>query len=1158
MGLTRLAIARPVVILMFVGAFLVLGVFSYFKLPAELNPQVDFPTITIVTTYAGTNPQEMQTLITKPLEDAISGVSGIQEIDSYSEQGKSTISIQFYFGTDLDTATSDTIQKVDAIRKHLPIDADSPAVYKADTSGAPIMNLDMVSSKRSIRDLQALATNVVQPALEQATDVGSVTVQDVADREIQINVPESRLAAYGITVTQLANAINNANVNVASGFIQNGNQYYNVRLIGEFSSVNEIKNLRLTFAGTNASGANATGTAASSSANGVTGTAITSANGTSQTIALGDIANIVDTGSEKTNASFINGQQSIGIRVLKTTDGNTLAAASSVKKQLKGLVDILPPDVHFIVSTDQSVDVVNNLNDVVVSLFLGALMAILVVFVFLHNIRGTIIVAIAIPTSMIATFMPLYAFGYTLNTMTLLGLSLAVGILVDDSIVVLENINRHLSLGQEPAIAAINGRSEIGYAAFTLTAVDLVVFLPIAFMGGVIGEFFKSFGITVAVATLFSLFVSFTLTPMLAARWYRKGEALEYDRGFAGAFDRGFKRLEHFYQRVLRGALTYAWAPKRRGQASNRPAAPVRGWYGFWKWVLRGPVLVVLLGNIFIVLIFWQVGGKLGFRFAPDQDQNQVAIQVQAAPGASLAFTEGITSRIEKIIRSTPDLNHDVKFIDTTIGSASRGQHATGTQYAQVNLTLWDKKSVLDSLAFWRHDHVRDRSDVAIATEVKKLTQGISGARILAANVSGFGGGSPPLQVNLVGPNFNQLISATDKVHQMVAATPGTYNVDTTYQNAQPEVQVRLDRTLAPEYGLSLQQVANALADSVAGNITSKYRDPVDGQQYDIRVQLAKSDRNDPQVISNVIVGYQNGIPIRLGQVANITVGAGPTVIDRLNRQQEISVTAYLRPGYQPGSVGTALQKKLNTINFGQVTYTLGGESKSINQEGGYLVTAVLLGIILTYMLMASLFNNMLYPLSIMLSLPQAWAGGLIALFLMHESLNLIAMIGFVLLNAIVNKNAILLVDYTNTLRSRGYKRIDAILEAGPTRLRPIMMTTFTIIVSSIPTALALGRGAGFRQSLGVVTIGGIALSLVLTLIIVPCAYLLYDNFTNWLGRSVMHHQIPEEALAYGGGSASPLAGDGANGRAHGNGHTVLPRDSAEAKLPDEDKEPLD
>ena len=1115
MGLTRLAISRPVVILMMVAAFLVLGIFALVRLPAELNPQVDFPRVTVLTTYTGTNPQEMETLITKPIEDAISGVSGVQEIDSYSEQGVSTVAIQFFFGTNLDTADAEVIQKVDAIRARLPIGAASPSVLKADTSGQPVMHIAMQSKLRPERDLQALATNIVQPALEQATDVGTVSIAQGSLREIRVSVPASNLAAYGITISQLAQAIGNANVNVASGFIQSGSQYYDVRLIGEFANVNEIRNLKLNFAGTSAGGA--TVAAAGGVSVAPTGTAVGTTDTTSQVVLLSDIATVLDTGSEQTQDAFLNGQPSIGIDVLKTTDGNTLAAVAGVKDQLKKLRKILPTDITFTISTDQSETVNSNLSDVKVSLVLGAMLAVLVVFIFLHNIRGTIIIAIAIPTSMIATFIPMYALGFTLNTLSLLGLSLAVGILVDDSIVVLENINRHLAMGEEPTVAAINGRSEIGYAAITLTCVDLVVFLPIGFMGGVIGEFFRSFGITVAFATLFSLFVSFTLTPMLAARWYKKGERNEYDTGFAGAFDRGFLRFEDFYRRILRGVLTFAYVPRYKRTGGAAPALPVRAALGFAGWWLRGPVLLLLAGNLFLVFIFVVFGAKLGFRFAPEQDQGQVSVLVQAPAGSSLSYTESITRQIESVINTTPNLKYDTKFISTTVGDAGPGQNATGTQYAHVDLTLYDRKSILDSVQFWHHEHLRDRSDVDVALEIKKLTGSIVGARILPANVSGFGGGSPPLEVDLTGPDFNQLEAATKQVQKLITQTPGTYNVDNTYKNSQPEVEVRLDRVKAAEFGLNLQQVANTLADSVAGNQNYEFRDPSDGQQYYIRVQLADADRNNPQAISNVIVGYQNSTPVHLGDVAEISVSEGPVKIDRLNRQRLISVTAYLRPGYQPGSISAELTPKLAAMNLGQVTYTFGGEAKSISQESGYLATAFFLGIILTYMLMAALFNNMIYPLSIMLSLPQAWAGAIIALTIAKEPLSLIAMIGIVYLNAIVNKNAILLVDYTNTLRGRGYKRLDAILEAAPIRLRPILMTTFTIIVSTLPTALALGRGAGFRQSLGVAVIGGIILSLVLTLIIVPCAYFLFDNFSTWLGRVIWHRQIPAEALAYGG-----------------------------------------
>jgi HAE1 family hydrophobic/amphiphilic exporter-1 len=894
--------------------------------------------------------------------------------------------------------------------------------------------------------------------------------------------------------------------------------------------------MRLTLSPGNASGETAGNGASSSGAaasGGTTGTSSTSSGPI--TLNLSDIAQVVDTGSVATQSSDVNGVPAIGIDVLKTTGGNTVAAADSVLEQMKGLAKLVPSDVTFTITSNQAEQVHDNVNDVVASLLIGALMAIAVVYIFLHNPRGTIIVAIAIPTSMIATFGPIYIFGFTLNTLSLLGLSLGIGVLVDDSIVVLENINRHLAMGEEPVVAAINGRSEIGYAALTLTAVDLVVFLPIAFMGGVIGQFFKSFGITVATATLFSMFVSFTLTPMLAARWYHKGEQMEFNRGFAGWFDRGFTRLEHGYQSVLRGALRHPW-------------------------------IIVFAGNLFLVLIFIFVGGKLGFRFAPDQDQNQVTALVQCPPGSSLAYTQRVTNQIERIIQNTSSLKHDTRFVSATLGNAGPGLNESGTQYAHVDLTLYNRHTPLDYITgIFSHFHtnqaaqdptanknIRTRADSDVAAQLNQATRNIPGAVIQASNVSGFGGGSPPLEVDLLGPNFTQLAQDAQTLQQMFAKVPGAYNIQNSFQNTEPEVDVRIDRQEAADFNLSVGAIGNALADAVAGNINSEYRDPATGDQYYIRVQLADYDRASPQNIANIIVAYVGGAPVHLGDVAQVETTVGPVKIDRYNRQREIAITAYMRPGYAPGNATLILDKELKKMNLGQVTYSFGGESRSIQQEGGFLLTAFLLGLILSYMLMAALFNNMVYPLSIGLSVPQAWAGGFIALFLTHESLNLIAMIGIIYLNAVVNKNAILVVDYTNTLRARGYKRLDALLEAGPVRLRPIMMTTFTIIVSTLPTAAALGQGAGFRQSLGIVVEGGIVLSLVLSLIMVPCAYLLFDNFTNWLGRVVLHRQIPAEALAYSGTDAPGRLSDEPNGYGPASAEPVSQED------PNEDREPLD
>ena len=1113
MGVTRLAITRPIAILMVVAAFLVLGLVSYLRLPAELNPKVDFPVVSVNTTYAGTNPQEMETLITKPIEDSISGVSGLKQIDSTSQSGVSVVRCTFFFGTNLDTAAADVRQKVDAVRKRLPTNADSPSVAKQDNASQPVMYIAM-KGNRSPRELRVLADNIVSERLQQAPDVSAVNVTGGEQREIRVSVKSDRLTAYGITIGQLAAAINNANQNVSAGYIQTSTSYSSIRFLGEFATVSELKDLRIVLPGSGttslASGATAPNGPGGGGAN------------ASRSVRLADIADVSDTTVEKTVESTLDGQDSVTLTIQKTSDGNTLKATDGVQQQLKAVKQFLPKDVDFVVTRDDSTNVRDNLKDVVISLCLGALLATLIVYLFLHNFRATIIVAIAIPVCVISTFLPIAAFGFTLNSLTLLGLSLAIGILIDDSIVVIENISRHLSLGQEPAEAALTGRSEIGLAALTLTTVDLVVFIPIAFMGGIIGEFFRSFGVSISVAVLISLFVSFTLTPMLASRWFKKGETLESTgegrRGFSAAFDRGYHKFENSYRNLLRVFLRHPW-------------------------------IVVSVGNVILVAALILIMPRLGFRFAPGQDQNLVSISVQANAGTSLELTKGITDEIERRIRADDALKGDVKYLQTVVGrNSSGGQGAgdTGTQYAQIQVSLFDRAAPFDKLSGFfsrltgHHgaEPLRDEADADVAKKIRALVKTIPGngssLKIQASEVNGFGGGGAPLQINMVGTDFPQLLAAAAKVQSVVDNTPGTYGSDLSFKASQPEVQVRLDRVRAAEYGLNVTDVAATIATALQGDITAKYRDPIDSNQYNINIILAKAERSSVYTVGNIPVGYQNGNPIPLGDVANISLGAGPTRVDRLNRLRQVNVTAYLTPGTQINNVRFKVDPQLTQLakqgKLGQVNYTWGGEAQTSADEFPYLIQAILLGIILSYMLMAALFDNMLYPLSIMLTLPQAWVGGLIALLVTGTPFSLITAIGIIMLNGIATKNAILMVDYTNTLRRRGYKRIDAILEAAPTRLRPVLMTSLAIVFATLPTAAALGRGAGFRQPLGITVVGGVIVSTFLTLLVIPSVYLLFDNFALWLGR-IFHprHNSGDDNPA--GGAAGRQRGiNGTNG----------------------------
>ena len=587
---------------------------------------------------------------------------------------------------------------------------------------------------------------------------------------------------------------------------------------------------------------------------------------------------------------------------------------------------------------------------------------------------------------------------------------------------------------------------------------------------------------------------------------------------------------------------------------------------------LKRPWIVVVVGNLILVAAVILIFPRLGFRFSPAQDQNLVSVTVQAPAGTALPVTKTITDEIERRIRADKSLDSDVKYLQTVVGrnaSGGAGSGDTGTQYAQIQVSLFDRAAPLDKAQFWnKHtgdDTLRDESDEDVAKKIRKIVQTIPGngssLKIQASPVNGFGGGGAPLSINLVGTDFTQILHAAALVQGVVDNTPGTYGSDISFKASQPEVQVRLDRTRAAQYGLNVSDVATTVSTALQGNITAQYRDPKDSNEYNINVILAKKDRNNIYTVGQIPVGYQNTTPILLGSVANISLGAGPTRVDRLNRLRQVTVTAYLLPGTQINNVrfkniDPAIKKLVDSGQFGRVSYAWGGDAQTSQDEFPYLIQAVLLGIILSYMLMAALFNNMLYPLSVMLTLPQALVGALAALLLTGTPFSLITAIGVIMLNGIATKNAILMVDYTNTLRARGYKRLDAILEAAPTRLRPVLMTSFAIVGATLPTAMALGRGAGFRQPLGITVVGGVIVSTFLTLLVIPSVYLLFDNFANWLGRVVWHRQIPDEALAYGG-SDGPKNGDGGPRGSRGGGRAPGAEAGAEAD-PARESEPLD
>ncbi len=1115
MGLTKIAINRPVAILMLIGALIVLGWQGLGKMPAEQDPRIDFPFVSVTTVYPGAGPGEIETLVSKPIEDSVSSVNGVKNVTSVSQQGVSVVAIEFQLGVDVDVAVADVRAKVDAARRSLPREVETPTIGKFDTASTPILFMTLRSTAgRPSREIREIAERTVKDQLGQVKGVAAVVVTGGDQREVQVRLNRSRLDAYGLTVSEVARAIQSQNLNVPSGNIREGNRDYAVRVIGEFEDPAEIRDLRLSFP---------------------------SAGGFARQLRVSDIATVSDSVAERSaNASLAErsgdsplptSTDTVSISIQKTSDGNTVETARGVKSQLERLKSILPSDLQITITTDQSVRVYENLHEVQVSLILGAVLAVLIVYLFLHNLRGTRIVALSIPTSIVATFLVMYSLGFTLNSMTLLGLSLAVGILVDDSIVVLENIYRHLAAGEPPREAALRGRGEIGLAAVTITLVDVVVFVPVAFMGGIVGQFFRSFGITVAVATLFSLLMSFTLAPMLASLWYRKGEYRECHHGIFGSINRFYGRMENVYRRTLiwslrhRGSVIYIgnmalvnvvlWMMSAgSGTAGLRTgimAAGIQVAGGVFVFAIHAlrrrrsaePLVTAGIGamvSLSVATLAGIAGVPLGFRFAPGQDQSQVALSVELPAGSSLAATTRVLREIESKVSGISE----IRYLETSAGQSATGGFggttSSGTNFGQVRLILGDRIGTLDRILFWTDTSaLRKRSDTDIAEEVRGLVKTIAGADIRTTEVSGFGGSSAPVQIEIDGPDLDALVALARQVKQQLSGTPGILTPDISYKASKPEVQIRLDRTRAADYGLSVADVSQAVRNAIEGNVEAKFRQ--DGEEYDIRIQYDRLDRASVADVAQIVVGRRGRVPVRVRDVARIVEGRGPTKIDRKNRLRQVTVTAYLAPGKVIGNMQQIVDPKLRQLDWGKASYSWGGEANSLAEEGVFMVAALGLAVVLVYMLMAALFNNLLYPLVIMLSIPQALVGGLLGLLITGKPMSIIAMIGVIMLMGLVTKNAILLVDYTNTLRFRGWRREDALAEAGPTRLRPILMTSLAQILGALPIALALGRGSEFRQPLGIVVMGGLILSGLLTLLVIPCTYTWFDDLSVVVGR---------------------------------------------------------
>lgn len=1137
MGLTKTALSRPVFMLMLMLSAFLIGAISYNSMRKEQNPEVSFGVVSISTPYPGAGPDDVNELVSRPIEQAVSGVNGIREVTSISQEGISVVTIQLELGVDVDTAMNDARSKVDAIINDLPLDVQKPQVLKFDNSSQPVVTLAFSSDKMASRDLRDLMDEKIVDKFAQISGVASANVQGGDVREIQVQVDKDKLLSYGLGILDVENAVNAGTVNAPAGRIVRGPQEYTVRVKNDYQTPEQIRNMIISVSDP------------------------TQFNGRPRSVRLSDVATVVDTVVDRTAYSRLDGKDTISLAISKSRDGNAVEIADKVNAALAQIQQEYKAEGITAVETfNQAKLIQESLSDLQFTLFFGIFLVSSIVFIFLHDWRGTLIVAIAIPTSIFATFIVMKLFGFTINNMSMLSLSLAVGVLVDDAIVVLENIYRHLKKGEDPRTAAINGRMEIGLAALAITFADVVVFLPIAFMGGIVGQFFKPLALGFVFATIFSLFVSFTITPLLASRWYKAGEDMEHPKGrFAKGFERGFARLERGYRNGLEWGLNHRWFVFILGNAvllavfmfiagsfvqakppigaTGAEANPAK--YGYVGAAMAGQMLFMMaifigiivtvvnlvrhrkfslkyIGSAFLFGLLFPLGGLVGyqyaswkkeavfkFQFLPESDQGQINASIELPPGSSLAQTEAVVKQVEDVFRADPDMKYVLSSVGVQ-GFGGAGGSSSGSNYAQVTATLFDAGAFLDRMP-WKHHTEKlrwGRDSNEVASDLIYKVGKIPGAKVNIAATSGFAFGAP-VQLSFTSDDREALLATVGKVKDALAqgVVPGVINPDISSKPGKPELRVVPDPRSLADQGLTNAQVGSAIRTLYQGDNTTKLRNQ--GKEYDVRVILSPEDRNNPNVLSQVPVRFSQSKPIFLSQVSQTKTAPGVDKITRRDRAEEIQVTADILPGYANGSINQAITKYITDHKLvpANVHQRVLGQADAQGREGVYMISALFLGLILVYMLLASLYNNILYPFIIQMAQPQALVGALLALMLTDKAFNLVGFIGVITLIGLVGKNAILLVDYTNTLRERGSSRHDALVEAGPTRLRPIMMTTLALLLGMLPIAFAIGRGSEFRETIGIVIIGGMVVSTILTLFVIPVSYTIFDDLSLWLTR---------------------------------------------------------
>ncbi|GAB2538448.1 efflux RND transporter permease subunit [Gracilibacillus alcaliphilus] len=1028
MKLIKSSVKRPVGVIMIVLAIIAMGIISVRNLAIDLFPEIDLPIAVVATNYPDAAPQEVEQLVSEPLEGSLSSIEGVNTLQSQSQTGSSMIIIMFENGTNLDNALLEVRESVDQVKAMLPDGANDPSVLRFNPNQMPIMWVGLTGSDSTT--LQSVAEDTVQPYFERQGGVASVGIEGGEERVIELELDRSALEQYGISPQLVQQSLQGVNQSGSAGTIQKGDQDLQLRIDGTFGSVDDIAN-----------------------------SIIQSPEGAQ--VKISDIAEVKDT-LQKNGTTLVNNETAVVMNILKQSDGNTVDVSDNILGAIESLNNELPDGIHLDVVVDTSEFIKQSIDSVVQNMIFGGLFALLVLLLFFKSIRATFVIGVSIPIAIISTFVLLYFTGETLNVLTMGGLALGVGLMIDSSIVILENIVSYRQKGYSLKEAAVKGASELTPAVIASTTTTLVVFLPIVFVDGIASELFTPLAITVAFSLLASLAVAVTLVPMLSSRLLTK--VLEGD-GRRYWFNRLLQKVIDFYERVIEKALK-----------------------------LRKTTIAITLAAIIasIALVPY-----IGTAFIPDGDQGQLAINVETPTGTNEEKRLAIANEVNERLAEHEDII-EVSYVTVGSNNVEEAVMTGGGSAASYQIQLVPSSE-------------RDQSTADFSQELNEELASIAGAEITVQDMASGASMGDPIQIQISGPETEILQELSDQVMAVLADVEGVYNPESSLSDTQPEMTVQVDRELAAQYGLSYPEVMSQIQMNFTGQTVMQYRE--DGDEMNVRITYPEDERSTINDLENVMIQNQQGTSVPLTTIADFEQVQSAATITRQNQQRQVNISSNIT-GSDLGTVSRNIESALESMNWpDDYNFSIGGQAEDMMEAFVDLSMALLLSIFLVYAVMAVQFESFLHPFIIMFSMPSSVVGVLGGLFITGHPLSITAFIGVIMLAGIVVNNGIILVDYINILRRRGMERHEAIVEAGKTRLRPILMTTLTTILAMIPLALGYGEGAEMQQPMAITVIFGLTTSSIFTLVLIPVVYTYLDNLANRIkGRFGKHFKEKEEA----------------------------------------------